>query len=344
MTNRLNFFDKKVEFLTLADVLEITGSKLYKETDLALKIYDIATLENADKSQISFLSSAQYLNKFIASKAGFCLIDEVNAAKDAQDNTILLINKNPYFAYSQIASSFYQEKNPNFGQNPIHPTAKIGEGTRIGPLAYVGANVKIGKNCVIHPNATIYDNCIIGDNCVINASAVVSYAVIGNNCIIYNGAKIGQDGFGFAHNQGVNHKIIQLGIVEIGNNVEIGAGSCVDRGAIENTKIGDGVKIDNLVQIGHNVVIGRGTVIAGCSAVAGSSKIGSFVQIGGHAAVSGHIEVGDGAKIAGMSGVMRSVEPMHAVGGIPSMPFRDWHRLNAKLIVMAKSHNNKNSE
>ncbi len=338
MSNRLKFFDKKVEFLTIAQVLEITGSKLNKEVDLTTKIYDIATLENANKEQMSFLSSAQYLSKFAQTKAGFCLIDEASASKAASDDVICIINKNPYFAYSQIAASFYQEKNPNFSQNAIHATAKIGEGTKIGPLAYVGANVEIGKNCIIHPNATIYDNCIIGDNCVINASAVVSYAVIGNNCIIYNGAKIGQDGFGFAHNNGVNHKIIQLGIVEIGNNVEIGANSCVDRGAIENTKISDGVKIDNLVQIGHNVIIGKGTVIAGSSAVAGSTKIGNFVQVGGNASIGGHIEVGDGAKVAGMSGVMRSIEPMQAVGGIPSMPFRDWHRLNSKLAAMAKSH------
>ena len=337
--NRANFFHKKVEFLTLAQALEITGAKLNKQVDLTTKIYDIATLEKANEKQISFLNSSQYLEKFHQSKVGFCLLDENNTSKSADSNAILLISKNPYFAYSQIAAAFYQENSPEFIEGKtIHPTAKIGAGTKIAPLAYIGKNVQIGKNCFIAPTACIMDNCIIGDNVIVNAGAVISYAIIGNNCIIYTGAKIGQDGFGFAHNAGINHKIIQLGLVEIADNVEIGANSCIDRGAIENTIIGEGTKIDNLVQIGHNVTIGKGTVIAGTTAIAGSTKIGNFVQIGGSAAISGHITINDGAKIAGMSGVMRDVPAMGAVGGAPAIPFREWHRLNAKLMARSKAH------
>lgn len=337
--NRANFFHKKVEFLTLAQALEITGAKLNKQTDLTTKIYDIATLEMANQKQISFLNSGQYLEKFYQSKVGFCLIDEKNATKSPDSSAILLISKNPYFAYSQIAAAFYEEISPQFIEGKtIHPTAKIGEGTKIAPLAYVGKNVQIGKNCFIASTACIMDNCVIGDNVIINAGAVISYAIIGNNCIIYTGAKIGQDGFGFAHDSGTNHKIVQLGLVEIADNVEIGANTCVDRGAIENTKIGEGTKIDNLVQIGHNVTIGKGTVIAGTTAIAGSTKIGNFVQIGGSVAINGHITINDGAKIAGMSGVMRDVPPMAVVAGAPAIPFREWHRLNAKLIAISKSH------
>ncbi len=337
MNNRKIFFHKKTEFLTVAQIIEITQSTLNKEVDLATKIYDVATLENATNAQISFLSAAQYLEKFQNSAAGFCLIDEKSAQKSENKNVLLFICKNPYFAYSKIAAAFYHEKNVDFIEGKsIHPTAIIGEGTKIAPLAYVGKNVKIGKNSFVAPTACVMDNCVIGDNVTINAGAVVSYAVIGNNSVIYNGAKIGQDGFGFAHDAGVNHKIIQLGIVEIGNDVEIGANTCVDRGAIENTVIGDGTKIDNLVQIGHNVVIGKGTVMAGNTAVAGSTKIGNFVQIGGGCGINGHITIGDGAKIAGMSGVMRDVEKMSMVGGAPALPLRDWHRLNTKLIAMSK--------
>jgi UDP-3-O-[3-hydroxymyristoyl] glucosamine N-acyltransferase len=133
----------------------------------------------------------------------------------------------------------------------------------------------------------------------------------------------------------VNHKIIQLGIVEIGNDVEIGANSCIDRGAIENTVIGDGVKLDNLVHIAHNVTIGKGTVMAACSAVAGSTKVGKFVQIGGNSGVSGHLEIGDGVKIAGMSGIIRNIEPMQAVAGMPAIPIKKWHRINIMLAKMA---------
>ncbi|HLD77339.1 MAG TPA: UDP-3-O-(3-hydroxymyristoyl)glucosamine N-acyltransferase [Rickettsiales bacterium] len=336
MSDRLKFFNKKVEFLTLAQILEITASKLVQQENLQTKIYDIATLQKARSDQISFLNSAQYLQKANESEVGFCFIEEKLATKITQKNIILLINKNPYFAYSQIAAAFYQEKRPNFSQDLIHKTAKIGKDTNIAPSAYIGALTVIGKNCTINPNVTIYDNCMIGDNCIINASAVISFAKIGNNCIIHNGVKIGQDGFGFAHNNGINHKIIQLGIVEIGNNVEIGANTCIDRGTIENTKIADDVKIDNLVQVGHNVEIGQGSVLAGCTAIAGSTKIGKFVQIGGGSAINGHIEIGDGVKIAGMSGVIRSVKPMQIIGGAPALPFRQWLKLNAKLIKMSK--------
>lgn len=336
MQHRSLFFNKKFEFLTLAKIVEITGAVVAAGVDLEQKIFDVSTLENGDKKEISFINAAQYLEKLAQSQVGFCFVEEKFLAR-VPESVVALAHKNPYFAYAQIAQSFYEEKRPEFFENKlIHPTAKIGEGAQIGPGAYVGKNVVIGKNSFIAPNAVILDGCVIGDNVVINAGAVVSFAVIGNNCIIYNGAKIGQDGFGFAHNAGVNYKIIQLGIVEIGNNVEIGANSCVDRGAIENTIIGDETKIDNLVQIAHNVVIGRGTVVAGCTAIAGSSKIGNFVQIGGGANISGHITIADGSKIAGMSGVMRDTAPMEVVAGIPALPVRKWHKINASLIKMVE--------
>ncbi len=334
--SRDRFFNKKFEFLTLGQVLEITGAALISDQDLSRKVFDIATLNSAQEEQISFLNSGQYLEKFSSSKAGFCLLEEKYASR-APQSMIALIHKNPYFAYSKIAAAFYEEKIPDFiSEKLIHPSAKIGDKTRIAPNAYIGANVEIGKNCLIGANTSIMDGCVIGDNTIVNAGAVVSFAVIGKNCIIYNGAKIGQDGFGFAHDAGINHKIIQLGFVQLGDFVEIGANSCVDRGAIENTIIGDGTKIDNLVQIGHNVIIGKSTVIAGCTAVAGSVNIGNFVQIGGKSSIAGHIKINDGAKIAGMSGVMRDVEPMQAIAGIPALPIKKWHKINATLIRMVE--------
>ncbi len=329
--SRERFFNKKTEFLTIAQAIEITAATVLPEADLNKKIFDIATLDQADETKISFLNSGQYSEKFSVSKAGFCLVEEKYAAKAPQGMT-LLIHRNPYFAYAKIAENFYEEKAVEFSEKSlIHPTAKIGEGTRIAPNAYIGKNVEIGKNCFIGPSASIMDGCIIGDNCTINAGAVIAFAIIGSNCLIYSGAKIGQDGFGFAHEAGVNHKIIQLGIVKIGNFVEVGANTCIDRGAIGNTIIGDGSKLDNLNQIGHNVVIGKGTVIAGSTAIAGSAKIGNFVQIGGNCGIAGHISIGDGAKIAGMSGLMRDVDPLQVVAGAPAMPIKKWHRLHSKL-------------
>jgi UDP-3-O-[3-hydroxymyristoyl] glucosamine N-acyltransferase len=330
---RERFFNKKFEYLTLVQIIEITGATPYGAIDLQAKVYDVGTLEKADSTQISFFHSGSYFEKFLETKAGFCLLEEKNADRSKAGINVL-VHKNPYFAYAKIAESFYEEKPAQFSDNLIDPSSEIGEGTKIAPNAFIGRNVKIGKNCVIGPNASITEGCIIGDNSKIGANSSIGFAVIGSNCFIYPGARIGQDGFGFAHNAGINHKIIQIGIVEIGDNVEVGANTCIDRGAIENTVIGDGVKLDNLNQIGHNVIIGKGTVIAGCSALAGSSKIGNFVQIGGGANISGHLTISDGAKVAGMSGVMRNIDPMQTVAGIPAMPVKQWHRTNIMLAKM----------
>ena len=335
----LRFFNKKFDYLTIERIIEITGAKPHKECNLTTKIFDIKTLESSTQNDISFLNSGQYVDKFSNSNAGFCFIDEKNIAK-IPASMIGLIVKNPYFSYAQIVSEFYQQKKCDFtSKNLIHPSAKIGKNVEIASNVFVGKDVEIGDNSIIAPNCSILDGVIIGSNCIINSNVVISCAIIGNNCQIFNGAKIGQDGFGFVHNAGKNHKIIQIGIVEIGNNVEIGANSCVDRGALENTIINDEVKIDNLCQIAHNVEIGYGTVIAGSTAVAGSCKIGKYVQIGGNCSIGGHLKVGDGAKIAGMSGVMRDIEPMAIMAGIPVLPIKKWHRINALLQKMTSKNN-----
>jgi len=337
-----NFFSKKKEFFTLGEVLKITNSTLPENVgyDLNKKICDVATIENADQNEISFFHSATYLEKFLTSKAGFCFVEEKFANK-APKTMVTLINANPYFAYGKFLSEFYLDKK-NYDQEKISPNAIICKSAIIGPSsiikagAVIGENVKIGDNCFIGAGSIVGDDCQIGNNVTINSLVAISHCIIGNNVIIHNGAKIGQDGFGFAHHNGKLQKIFQLGIVEIQDEVEIGAGTCIDRGAINNTIIGRQVKIDNMVQIAHNVIIGEGSFIAGCAAIAGSAKIGRFVQIGGSASIAGHIEIGDGAKIAGASGVAKSVGPAQAVGGYPAMPIKNWHRINIKLLQMIK--------
>jgi len=337
------FFSKTKEFFTLKEVLNITDSKLDVDEhyDLDKKIYAVNTIENAGTDDLSFFHSIIYLEKLLISKASFCFI-EAKFVNKVPKTMIAIINPNPYLAYATFLSQFYSDQKPNQNDNKIsskaqiEQSATIGCGTIINAGAYIGNDVIIGKNCFIGANSVIGDGCEIGDNVVINALVAVSYCLIGNNVIIHNGAKIGQDGFGFVNNAGKLKKVLQLGIVEIGDDVEIGANSCIDRGAIANTIIGKQVKIDNLVQIGHNVIIGEGTVIAGCSGIAGSTKIGRFVQIGGSAKINGHIEIGDGAKIAGGSGVVKSVNAMQIVGGFPAMPIKDWHRINIKQLQMLK--------
>ena len=330
----LRFFNKKFDYLTIERIIEITGAKPHKDCDLNFKIIDITTLESATQNDISFLNSGQYVDKFSNSKAGFCFIDEKNITK-IPSTMLGLISKNPYFSYAQIVSEFYQQKKPDFtSKTLIHSSAKIGKNVEIAPNVFIGENVEIGDNSIIFPNTSIHDGVVIGANCIINSNVVITCAIIGNNCQIFNGAKIGQDGFGFVHNSGKNYKIIQIGIVEIGNNVEIGANTCIDRGALENTIIQDEVKIDNLCQVAHNVEIGYGTVIAGSTAIAGSCKIGKYVQIGGNCSVGGHIQIGNGVKIAGMSGVMRDIEPMAVMAGIPVVPIKKWHRINTLLNKM----------
>ena len=327
------FFQRNFLHFTLAQIIEITQCSPQEMLDLQTIITDVNTIKNATNSEISFLSSEKYFHDLQNSSCGFCLVSEKHLAKIPK-HIKALVHKNPYYAYSQLVCSLYKPILPSFDGNLIHTTAKIGNNTVIAPNAYIGKNVIIGENCFIGPNASICDGVIIGNNCKINANASIAFAIIGNDCQIYCGANIGQDGFGFAHHNGVNHKIQQIGIVEIGNNVEIGSGSCIDRGAIENTIIANGVKIDNLCQIAHNVNIGQGTVIAGCTAIAGSTKIGKFVQIGGNSSIAGHLTIGDGAKIAGMSGIMRDIESMSAVAGVPALPIKKWHRLNVLLHKM----------
>ncbi len=335
-----SFINKKVDFLTLKQVLELTDSKIKdKDINLDLKIEGISTLESANKNEISFLNSGTYASKLSKSSAGFCFIEEKYLDKKP-DNMVALINSNPYFAYAVLLNNFYEENltitHSISSRATVEKSAIIGKNVTIMDGAYIGNNAKIGDNVFIGVNSVINDNVQIGENGIIKNLVNISNSVIGKNVIIHPGSAIGQDGFGFAHNKGINYKILQAGIVQIGDDVEIGANSCIDRGAIENTIIGNQVKIDNFVQIAHNVEIGDGTVVAGAACFAGSAKVGKFCQIGGNCSISGHISVGDGAKVAGASGVARSVAPMQAVGGLPAVPIKDWHRMTLKLLQLIK--------
>ncbi|MGC4407137.1 UDP-3-O-(3-hydroxymyristoyl)glucosamine N-acyltransferase [Rhizobium rosettiformans] len=208
----------------------------------------------------------------------------------------------------------------------VDPTAKLEDGVEVEPMAVIGADVEIGSGTRIGPGAVIGPGVRIGRDCVIAGGATIQVALVGNNVIIHNGARIGQDGFGYAPGPRGMLKIVQIGRVIIQDHVEIGANTTIDRGTMDDTVIGEGTKIDNLVQVGHNVRIGRHCGIVSQVGIAGSTVIGDGVMIGGAAGINGHIKIGDGAQIAAMSGVLAEVPPGEKYGGVPARPLKDYLR------------------
>lgn len=219
----------------------------------------------------------------------------------------------------------------------VDPSAHIEDGVTIEPMAVIGADAAIGAGSHIGPGAIIGPHVKIGRNCVIAGGASILCAYLGNDVIIHNGARIGQDGFGYAPGPGGMLKIVQVGRVIIQDKVEIGANTTIDRGAMDDTVIGEGTKIDNLVQVGHNVRIGRHCGIVAKVGIAGSTRIGDGVMIGGAAAINGHIHIGDGAQIAALSGVVGDVPPGERYGGIPARPMRDFLRDMAEVAARSGS-------
>lgn len=219
----------------------------------------------------------------------------------------------------------------------VDPTAVLEDDVIVEPMAVVGAGAHIGSGTRIGAGAVIGPQVKIGRDCTIASNATVLCAFLGNRVIIHNGARIGQDGFGYAPGPTGMIKIVQIGRVIIQDDVEIGANTCIDRGAMDDTVIGEGTKIDNLVMIGHNVRIGRHTAIVSQVGVAGSARIGDGVQIGGQTGVNGHIEIGSGAKIAAMSGVAADVPPGQIYGGVPARPYKDFMRDMGEILLRSRS-------
>jgi UDP-3-O-[3-hydroxymyristoyl] glucosamine N-acyltransferase len=285
-------------------------------------------LEEATDSEISFIGNKKYEKLWITSKACVAVVNEDIAIEPGENRAFIKV-KNADLAMSQILELFALPT-PEFLVD-IHPsavvdnTAIIGIGTKIGAGSYIGPKVKIGENTTIYPNVTILDECTIGKNTVIWPGTVVRERChIGNDCIIHPNATIGADGFGFrpCPEKGLV-KIPQIGNVIIGNNVEIGANSCIDRGKFSSTVLGDGCKIDNLVQIGHNSKLGRFCIMAGNSGLAGSVTLGNGVIIGGSASIKDHTTIGDGAVIGAGSGVTCDIAAGKTMLGYPAVEARD---------------------
>ncbi len=305
--------------------------------------HDVAPLDKAGPGDVSFLDNPRYLNQFKESAAGACVVHK-KFSGHAPGGMITLVSDRPYRSYALIAQAFYEDPAPEgarHGSAQIDDTAKLGRNVDVGPGAVIGRGAIIGERVRIGANTVIGPCVVVSDDCDIGANATLTHCEIGARTLIHPGVRIGQRGFGFDMAPDGHLDVPQLGCVLIGEDVEIGANSTVDRGAGPDTIIGDGCKIDNLVQIGHNVQLGRGCVIIAQAGLSGSAQLEDLVVIAGQAGVAGHIKIGAGTQLAARSGLMRDAPAGSRMAGNPAIPAREFFRQFALLSKLAKGADNK---
>ncbi|MGF1726026.1 UDP-3-O-(3-hydroxymyristoyl)glucosamine N-acyltransferase [Photobacterium nomapromontoriensis] len=318
--------------ITLAELADKLGAELRGEG--SVEVHSLAGMGKAENGQITFLSDSKYRKLLAECKASAVMLREADA--DYYQGNALVV-KDPYLSYALVAQLL--------DTTPVAAT-NIAGSAYIDPTAEIGANVAIGHHAVIEAGARIGDNVQIGAGCFIGKNALIGAGtklwanvtiyhrvVLGEQCLVQANTVIGADGFGYANDKGEWVKIPQLGTVRIGNRVEIGACTTIDRGALDDTIIEDNVIIDNQMQIAHNVQIGYGSAMAGGTIVAGSTKIGKYCIIGGASVLNGHIEIADGVTITGMGMVMRSIEEKGMYSsGIPLQPNKEWRKTAARTM------------
>ena len=306
----------------IKDIANFVGGEIVGNSDISVS--GLNTLDKATETDITFIGNAKYAKQWISSKAGAAIATS-SLDIDSSDNRPIIKVKNADLAMAKLLEQFSPE-NPNFPSEihataVIDETAKLGDGTRVGAGCYIGKDVVIGNNVTLYPNVTIFDNTTIGDASVIWPGTVIrERSVIGAQCILHNNVSIGADGFGYRPSDDGRGlvKIPHIGNVVIGNGVEIGANTCIDRAKFSSTIIGDGSKIDNLVQIGHNCIIGRSCIIAGSCGISGSVTLGDGVIIGGAASIKDHVTINSGAVVGGRAGVISDVPAGQTVLGFPA--------------------------
>ncbi len=314
----------------LATVVQTAGgSALHRDVWFS----GVAPLQHASAQEVSFLDNRRYAATLMQTLAGAVIVHP-DLEHKVPGTTTAIVTSEPYAAWARVAALFHPRRPPSPGIHPsaiISPLAAIDRTVEIGPLSVVEDGVEIGPGCQIGTGCMIGQGVVIGPDCRIGAQTSISHCLMGARVQVYPGAKIGQDGFGFATVGSGFLSVPQLGIVVIGDDVEIGANTTIDRGSIRDTVIGAGSRLDNLVQIGHNVTIGRCCVIAAQAGIAGSVTIEDFVQIGGQAAIAGHVQIGRGARIGAQAGVMSDVPPGTAMVGTPAQPRTEFFRQVATL-------------
>lgn len=319
--------------------MELTLEQLARELECELhgdglcSVSGVATLINAKPGQLSFLANSRYGRYLEDTQASVVILKEEDRASCKVN---ALVSRNPYLAYAKAAALLNPVSQPDAG---IHPSAVIGEGAKVDPSASVGPHCCVGANCVIEAGAVLGPGCVIesgvtiGEKSRLVARVTICHGVIiGANCLLHPGVVIGADGFGIANDKGAWIKVPQVGGVVVGDDVEIGANTTIDRGALDDTVIEKGVKLDNQIQVAHNVHIGEHTAIAGCVGIAGSAKIGKRCQIGGAASVLGHLEIADDVHITAMSLVTGNIRNSGVYSsGMPVDDQREWNRSVARL-------------
>jgi UDP-3-O-[3-hydroxymyristoyl] glucosamine N-acyltransferase len=308
-----------------------------------LMIDGVAPLQTAEPGEVSFLDNRRYVDALKATRAGAVIVHP-DLAGHVPAGCVAIITREPYLGWARVSALFFPLPPARPGVHRlalVSPDASIDPSTEIGPFAVVEAGAEIGPNCRLGPGVTIGAGVVLGAGCRIGASASVTHALLGARVYIYPGARIGQDGFGFAFGPAGPETVPQLGRVIIGDDVEIGANSCVDRGSAQDTVIGAGTRLDNLVQIGHNVRLGHCCVIVAQVGISGSTVVGDFVMMGGQAGITGHLNIGRKARIAAQSGVMKDVPEGEEWAGSPAMPARSAYRQLVVLKRLAARNNDR---
>ncbi|MBT8322766.1 MAG: UDP-3-O-(3-hydroxymyristoyl)glucosamine N-acyltransferase [Eudoraea sp.] len=298
--------------------------------DPEIAVHELAKIEEGKKGSLTFLANPKYTHFIYSTKASITIVNK-DFEPEQEISTTLIKVEDAYKSFSKLLEYYNQVKNNKIGiESPvfISDTAKYGKDLYMGAFSYLGNNVQLGDNAKIYPNVYIGDNVKIGDNVMIFAGAkIYSESVIGNSCVIHSGAIIGADGFGFTPNQdGEYSKVPQTGNVILEDNVDVGAGTTIDRATLGSTVLRKGVKLDNQIQIAHNVEIGDHTAIAAQTGIAGSTKIGKNCMIGGQVGIVGHITIGDRVKIQAQSGITRNVKDDEVLQGSPALNYSDFNK------------------
>jgi UDP-3-O-[3-hydroxymyristoyl] glucosamine N-acyltransferase len=316
--------------MTTAEIAHFLGGKLVGNGDVVIR--GLAKIESAGPNDLSFVANVKYVSFLESTKAGAVLI--APGSRTAACTTIEV--SDPYFAFLRLLERF----NPRLpwlekGVHPaafVAPDAQLGPDVSIGAFSYIGPRCIIGAGSQIFPHAVIAADVVLGERCEIHSHVSLREGIkLGDRVVIQDGAVVGSDGFGFAPTDSGYRKVPQLGIVEIGSDVEIGANTTIDRATLGETAIGRGTKLDNLIQVAHNVTIGTDTVIAAQTGISGSAKIGNQCQIGGQAGIVGHVTIGNRVGIAAKAGIPGDIQDGEIYSGTPARPHALWKRIEASL-------------